>query len=78
MLKPEQPTPAELEEMNAELLVACVVGWDGFTVGGEPLPFSKEKATEILSNPELSFIREQVERFTSKSAHFFRKRSNPA
>jgi hypothetical protein len=39
----------------------------------EPLPYSSAKAVELLSMPQLTFMRQQVEAFVSKRAAFFRK-----
>lgn len=50
-------TPAEINAIDAKILAdACLVGWTGVTdENGAEVPFSKEKAVEILSElPELT------------------------
>lgn len=43
------------------LFECCLDGWDGITNGtGEPLPFTKEKAHELLFNPEWRAFRDAV------------------
>jgi hypothetical protein len=74
----EHPTVDEMDNQNAELCAVCVVGWTGLTENGEELPYSQEKALELMRKPELTFIREQVEGFVSKRANFFRKSKGPA
>lgn len=69
----ERPSVDEMDEQNAELCASCIVGWTGLTENGEDLPYSAAKALELMSKPELGFIREQVEGFISKRANFFRK-----
>lgn len=67
-----------LEKQRIDLAVVCLVGWDGVEEDDVPVEFSKAKAKELLSKPELSFIVEQVEEFVALRANFFRGRSNPA
>lgn len=69
-----KPSINDLEAQNAELVSACVLGWKGLEdADGEPMAYSPEKALELLSKPELTFIREQVETFISKRVNFFVK-----
>ena len=74
----EKPSIDKQAQDNAELLAATVVGWDNLTSNGEPIPYSREKAIELLANPELSFLREQVEAYVTKRTHFFRAGSTEA
>lgn len=57
----------QLEKDNADLAATCVVGWDEEVFG----PFSKEKAREIMGDPELTWIREQVEEAVKERTNFF-------
>lgn len=68
-----KPTADDLEQMNVALTAACIVGWTGLTDSGEPVPYAKDKALELMAMPELAFIREQVERFTASRRNFFRR-----
>lgn len=68
----------ELERQNAELLAACIIGWNNLTEGGVPVPYTHEKAVELMMTPELSFIREQVERYVAQRVNFFRRDTEEA
>lgn len=61
-----------LEEQNAELLATSIVGWKGLTEGGVEVPYSPDKALSIIKDPELAFIKEQVEEFIQDRKNFFR------
>lgn len=69
----------EMEQHSYNVLAACVIGWSGVQdENGNELPFSQEKVRELFGKSELSFIREQVEAFVSKRAHFFRRSESKA
>lgn len=74
----ERPSPDAHERANNELFAGCVVGWSGIEQDGQPLPYSPEKALELLSNPQLTYVRQQVEGFVQKRAEFFFKDKKPA
>jgi len=78
MLDDSKPKVEELEQQNAELVASCIIGWKGLSKDGEPLPYSKEQAVELMLKPELNFLREQVEKFVSVRANFFRTGPAPA
>lgn len=42
---------------TAEIIL---LGWDNLTEGGEPVPFSKERALEYLTNPDYRVFGEAV------------------
>jgi hypothetical protein len=68
-----------LEQRAAEVVAACVVGWTGLeNEDGTPMPYSHEKAVELLSKPELSFIAEQVVRYAATRQNFFRRPESEA
>lgn len=60
-----------LEKSNLMILGACIIGWnEGATEAfGKYTP---ERAQEVISMDELSFIKDQVEAFISERANFFR------
>lgn len=71
-------TVDEISRQTSEQLACCIVGWTGIEdVNGE-VPYSPEKALEIMETTRLAFIREQVEGFVTKRTNFFRKVENPA
>lgn len=47
--------PEEDEQDETEMLVACTVGWVGAAV-----PFSKEAARKVYSDPKRRWLRDQV------------------
>jgi hypothetical protein len=49
------------DRISNECLVETVLlGWRGITNGGKPLPFSKEKAREMIFEPDYRRFREAV------------------
>jgi hypothetical protein len=69
----DKPDVEALDKQGAELAAACIVGWSGIDDGDSSLPYSSAKAIELMSMPELTFIRQQVEGFVSQRTNFFRK-----
>lgn len=67
-----RPDIDHLEQQNGELIAACIVGWSGLDDATGSVPYSADKAVELMLTPELSFIREQVEGFAGKRTNFFR------
>jgi hypothetical protein len=59
----------KLEKDNAELAASCIVGWDEEVFG----EFSPEKAKEFMMDPELSWMREEIEAFVKTRTNFFRR-----
>lgn len=57
------PDAALMRDITTRLLVETVlIDWDGIdNDDGSPLPYSKEKAREVLSNPNLIAFRKAVE-----------------
>jgi hypothetical protein len=55
-------TPQANDDIMTKLFVnCCLLDWDGLENNdGSPIPFSKEKALELLTNPELRRIRDGV------------------
>lgn len=47
-LKPE----AALRVLRETLLEIVLLDWDGITENGEPVPYSKERAEELLTDPD--------------------------
>ncbi len=60
----------ELEQRTLELIAGCTLGWDGLTVNGQPLPFSKPNAIAILR--AMPWIREQIEAAMNDHQLYFR------
>ena len=59
----KEPDPLTIDEVDAlsvETAVARTISWRGFEQDGKPIPFSKEEAERIYSDPGFAWIREQV------------------
>jgi hypothetical protein len=51
-----------------KLLSKCTVGWDGITVDGAELPWSRENAVKLYNR--FAWIKEQVDEFIADRANF--------
>ena len=56
--KDDELSIEELEELAVEQALVRLIGWEGITENGKEVPFSKEKAREILTAH--SWIRESI------------------
>jgi hypothetical protein len=52
----------------AELVASAIIGWSDEEAFGK---YSPERAVELMSNPGLRWIREEVERFMLDRSNFF-------
>lgn len=59
------------ERQGAEILAACTLDWKGIQRGGVTVPFSYENAVELYSDPNLRWLREQVDEFIADRTNFF-------
>lgn len=74
MLK-QRKTTLDVEDLDRDrldLAAACVTGWAGWEMGGQPFPFSPENARRLLA---VEHILEQVERGIDRHADFFASNS---
>lgn len=55
-------TVEELEEASNEILASAVIGWTGFELKGKPLECTRENVLSVLNNPDLWFIRDQIDK----------------
>jgi hypothetical protein len=62
------------EWSNADIVAAAIAGWNDAFAEADPDigPFSPAKATEMMRDPSISWVREQVEACLRKRANFFR------
>lgn len=74
--------PADDERMAEQQTVDCTVGWANMPTGWidssndrTPIDFTKERARSLYRNNELSWVREQVERFINDRANFVKASS---
>lgn len=51
-------------------LVVLTTGWTLTDIHGEAKLFNKDEARALYANPEMSWLREQVEEFVSERANF--------
>lgn len=70
--------PELYERQQLEICLACITGWAGLQEDDVEIPFSQEKAKELLAMPELSFIRDQLSGFIAERGNFFRPRQKAA
>ena len=57
------------DQCSTELVAACIVGWtDTEFFGGE---YSPELALEIVKNPELSWVKDQIDSAITEDSYFF-------
>lgn len=64
----DQITAAEMDNITAEMLAGCTIGWRGLESKGEPLPFSFEAAKELYRN--YPAIRDQINRAVGDRTNF--------
>jgi len=65
---------AEQESILTQSLADCVLlGWKGLTIDGEDVKYSKEKAFEILSDPNYTSFRDLVAAHGVNNENFKRK-----
>ncbi|HBT01655.1 MAG TPA: hypothetical protein DEB47_17765 [Citreicella sp.] len=60
-----------MSRRNVALAVAAVTGWRNVQRGDADVPFSKEAASEILSNPNFVWMIGQIVAFGGKRQNFF-------
>ena len=61
----------ESERSSVELLAELTLGWEGLEADGEPIVYSREKAIDLYSDPNMKWLREQVDEFVGERANFF-------
>ena len=63
-------TVEEVEEKAHDLMVAAVIGWSGFERDGKPLECTPENVRAVLTNPDLYFIAEQIDKAAEDAQAF--------
>lgn len=66
--------PEEDEAAETDLLVACTLGWNGLSSGGQTLAHSADAARKLYTDPGRRWLRDQV-RAALGEAQAFIKRS---
>lgn len=59
----------DLQRQQLELIAACIIDWQGFTVEGKPYLLNKENAVALLESAP--WIREQVDSAMVDHSSFF-------
>lgn len=60
------------EAITVDILAERILlGWKGLKENGEDIPYSTEKAKEILSDPGLDVLRELIEDFATNDENFY-------
>lgn len=57
------------EKQSIELVAACIVGWEDEEFFGGP--FSLDRALEIVADPELTWVKDQIDAAIVEESHFF-------
>lgn len=57
------------EQRSVELIAACVVGWEDQEFFGGP--YTPERAFELLVQPELAWVKDQLEKAIVEDSSFF-------
>jgi len=65
-------TSEGLQGDGTALLAKATTAWN-ITLGGTKPPLTYDAAFALYSNPKLSFIREQADKFIADRAHFLKK-----
>lgn len=58
------------EQAAVELLSACIVDWSGYTNDGQPIECDAEAKRELLGEPELRFVRLQIDEALGDTSNF--------
>jgi len=59
------------ERQSAEILGACTLKWKGVERDGIPVECTFANAVEIYADPNLRWLREQVDAFIAERSNFF-------
>lgn len=70
--KSQERTAEQIDRESAEFLANSIISWSGLTMDGKPVPYSPEKALEILSDPGFSLIRDQINKFLLAETSFLK------
>jgi hypothetical protein len=70
-------TPEQLEVENSGLYAALTAGWYLVSLAGAPIdvPCTVDSASELYANPELAWLREQVDAFVVDRGNFLKASS---
>lgn len=65
-------TSEEIEERSREVIGAAIIDWKGFEKAGKPYPCTPENVAAVLSNPDLWFIGDQVDKAADDQSAFMK------
>lgn len=63
-------TPEEFEAQQLDFLAAMIGGWSWMVLDGVSLPYSHANALKVMQHPNLTWLREQVDRHAGQRANF--------
>lgn len=66
-------TAEEFDRQETEILMASIVDWKNVEDGTEVLTCTPQNKRKLLTNPELSWIRDQVKSFINTTQNFMTK-----
>ena len=65
--------PAEDEEADTDMLVACTLGWQGLTLAGQALAYSTAAAEKLYTDPKRRWLRDQVKSALDEREAFIKR-----
>lgn len=72
----EAQEPELLAALTVEAVAASALGWRGFKVDGKELAYSPAAALDLLSKPELKWLREQLAAGLGRQENFIETSAN--
>lgn len=75
--RPPKLSQDQIKQQALDDLMVLTIGWALTDVNGDPLQFSKDAARDLYSDPEVAFVREQVEEFVQDRANFLTESPKP-
>ena len=62
----------EAQQQKVEIICACISGWKGLTKDEKELKYTPQAALDLLSDPKLAWIVEEIEKFVTDRANFMK------
>lgn len=66
-------TAENMDAQAIEVLAACVEKWENVAEGGEAIPCTPQNVRRILADPELAWIKDQLQGFVNDLQNFMRR-----
>lgn len=63
----------DTSDIELRLLVACTISWEGIEWEGDPMECTPENVRKLYSNPQLGWLKRQVDRFIHSTGNYLGK-----